>query len=64
MTTGSDESVYSVLLQERGCFSLISDGQPDVGEGGEVVAEPATHLHFNGLARGNWAAEEKLKTFI
>lgn len=47
------EAFYSVLSQKSGCFSLVRDGQPDVWEGGEIVAEAATHFHFDGLAGGH-----------
>lgn len=47
---GCERRFYSVLSQEGSCFSLISDGQPDVWEGGEVVTETTTHFHLDGLA--------------
>lgn len=47
---GWEKRRYPVLLQESGCFSLVGNGQPDVWEGGEIVAEAATHFHFDGLA--------------
>lgn len=59
INTGYEKRFYSVLLQESSCFSLISNGQPDVWERGETVAETTTHFHFDGLARGNWAHGSK-----
>lgn len=45
---------HHVLAEQRGCLSLVSNGQPDVGEGGEVVAQALTHLHLNGLTGQAW----------
>ena len=51
--------LYPVLSQECGGFSLISNGQPDVWERGEVVAQTLTHLHLDELARRCWEHKEK-----
>jgi len=45
--------LYPVLSQQRGGLSLVGNGQPDVWEGGEVVAEALTHLDLHDLARGS-----------
>lgn len=51
--------LYPVLSQECGGFSLISNGQPDVWERGEVVAQTLTHLYLDELARRRWEHKEK-----
>ena len=45
---------HHVLTEQRGCLSLVSDGQPNVGEGGVVVAQALTHLHLDGLTGLAW----------
>ena len=40
---------HPVLPEHLGCLPLVVEGQPDVWEGGEVVAEVLTHLHLDGL---------------
>lgn len=47
---GQPRAAHLVVLQHLGGSVLVRDGQPDVGEGGGVVAQPQAHLHFHGLA--------------
>jgi len=48
--TSSPQAAHLVVLQHLGGSLLVRDGQPDVGEGGGVVAQPQAHLHVHGLA--------------
>ena len=48
---------HLVLPQQCSGLSLVGDGEPDVGEGGEVVAEALTQLHLDGLTRRGLGGE-------
>lgn len=45
----SPRASHLVVLQHLGSSLLVRDGQPDVGEGGGIVAQPQAHLHFHRL---------------
>lgn len=46
---GSPRAAHLVVLQHLSGSLLVRDGQPDVGEGGGIVAQPQAHLHFHRL---------------
>lgn len=45
-------AAHLVVLQHLGSPGLVWDGQPDVGEGGGIVAQPQAHLHLHRLTDG------------